>query len=265
MGFVTPSDPLTMMYKNLSKALELDPNSANSYYVSAVISVWTEWNWEKAEKEFLRALELNPNNALCRVFYAHLLMSLKRTDEASVQRNLALELDPMRPFILALCAVVMIDEGDYQAAITQLEKAVSIRPDHYFALGILEIAYFLNEDYEQAFDIMKTFISLNLGEEFAIIAQKTFDEKGYFAVVELLIEAHEKASQDSYQPPLMLADLYMKANNHDKALDWIEKGYEIHGPDMPYIATGIFPYAPLYGNPRFVVIIEKMNLPLPGD
>ena len=129
----------------------------------------------------------------------------------------------------------------------------------------MEIAYFLKEEYENAFEIRKTFISLNLGEEFAIIAQKTFDEHGYFAVNELLIEEHEKAAQDSFQSPLMFAELYMISNNHDKALDWLEKGYDIHGPGMPYIATGISPYAPLYGNPRFVAILEKMNLPLPGD
>ena len=112
---------------------------------------------------------------------------------------------------------------------------------------------------------MKMFITLNLGDEFASLAKKTFDELGYLAVVELLIEAHEKAALERYQPPLMLAELYIKANNVDKALDWLEKGYEIHGPDMPYIATGIYPYAPLYGNPRFNAILEKMNLPSPGD
>jgi len=265
MGFVTPSDPLPMMYKNLSKALELDPNSANSHYVTAVVAVWTEWDWEKAEQEFLKSIELNPNNALCRVFYAHLLMTLERYDEASIQRDLALEMDPLRPFILALCAVVFIDEGDLQTAITLLEKAISIRPDHYFAPRTLESAYFLNEEYDKSFEIMKMFISRNLGEEFAMIAQNTFDEKGYFAVNDLLLETHEKAAQDSYQHPLMVAELNMIANNHDRALDWLEKGYDVHGPSMPYISTRITPYEPLYDHPRFIAILEKMNLPLPGD
>lgn len=86
----------------LNKALELDPNSANSHYISAGTAVWTEWDWEKGESEFLRSLALNPNDALCRMYYAHLLMILHRHKEAIDQANLALELDPLEPLVLGL-------------------------------------------------------------------------------------------------------------------------------------------------------------------
>ena len=72
MAFENQAIVLPDIYKNLYRALELDPNSANTHYTKAVISVWSEYDWVKGEEEFQKALELNPSDALCRVFYAHL-------------------------------------------------------------------------------------------------------------------------------------------------------------------------------------------------
>ena len=80
----------------------MDPNSAQAHYVAAILAVWTEWDWEKGEREFLRSIELDPNNALCRLYYAHLLMTLRRPDEANQQGRIGLELDPMEPLVLVL-------------------------------------------------------------------------------------------------------------------------------------------------------------------
>ncbi len=99
-GFIPENIGYQNSYKYLNKALELDPNSANSHYVKALTAVWTEWDWEKGEKEFLKTLELNPNDALCRMYYAHLLMILRRSDEAVYHAKLGLELDPMKPLVL---------------------------------------------------------------------------------------------------------------------------------------------------------------------
>jgi hypothetical protein len=55
------------------------------------------------------------------------------------------------------------------------------------------------------------------------------------------------------------------ANQYDKAMDWVEKGYELHDQNMPYIANSIYNLDPLHDNPRFIAIVEKMNLPLPED
>ena len=73
MGFMAPEIAGPMIFENLNKALELDPDFAASHYTQGVVGVWVEWNWEKGEKEFLRALELNPNDAMSRIYYAHLL------------------------------------------------------------------------------------------------------------------------------------------------------------------------------------------------
>ena len=76
MSFIPPSVARQKIYENLIKALEPHPNSAIAHYAKAVLAVWTEWNWKKGEEAFKKSLELNPSNAMCRIFYGHLLAIL---------------------------------------------------------------------------------------------------------------------------------------------------------------------------------------------
>jgi TolB-like protein len=91
MGQVENESGRQKLYEYLNKANELDPNFIDFNFVNAVISVWTEWNWDKGEKEFLKALAVSPNHVMSRMYYAHLLMTLQRIDEALVQAKLALD------------------------------------------------------------------------------------------------------------------------------------------------------------------------------
>ena len=75
----------------------------------------------------------------------------------------------------------------------------------------------------------------------------------------------EKIAENNPISPLDMAMRYIMANQPDKAMDWLEKGYEWHDPTMTYIATKIFNFDPLFNNPRFLDIVKKMNLPLPKN
>ncbi len=105
-GFESPEIAGPKAFEYLNKALELDPDLPEAHAMSAGIAVWAEWDWEKGEKEYLKALELNPNDVMSRVFYGHLLMILQRPEEALSQAQLAVELDPLNPLVLSLAAVV---------------------------------------------------------------------------------------------------------------------------------------------------------------
>lgn len=258
MGFVSPSIAIPKIYDNLNKALALEPNSSNSHYISAVIAVWTEWNWEKGEKEFLKALELNPNNALCRIFYAHLLMILRRSDEALYHANLALKLDPLRPFVLGLYAVVMRDVGDYQSAIAHAEKALAIDPDHRFARRHLAGAYNDIGDYDRWFELWKKTTSWD--NEVVSAIEKKFREHGYFSAIEEIINVNEEAAKEGHISIVAQARRYYILRKYEKALEWLERGYEIHDPNMPYITT-FATFDQLKDNPRFIELLKKMKLP----
>ena len=268
VGHEPPEVAGPKIFEYLNKALELDPNSADSHYTKAVIAVWAEWDWEKGEKAFEKSLELNPNNAMCRVFYGHLLMILQRPDEALSQAQLAVELDPLDPFLLALSAVVYNDAGDSQNALSHLDKALSIDPQHFFTISIIEYIAFQDGDYDKAFEAGK-FIMTNAflsSEQDAIKEiESIFDEQGFFAAYEAITKQLEIMAQDEYINPIEIAIRYSWLNKYEKTMDWIEKGFELHDQNMPYLATGIYKLDSLYDNPRFIDIVEKMNLPLPNN
>jgi adenylate cyclase len=250
------------IYENLNKAAELDPKSANTHYVNALATVWTGFDWEKGEEEFLKALELNPNDAFSRIYYAHFLCCIRRVDEALSQGQLALDLDPLNPMIQALYGAVLTDAGDLDQAISLFEEVLSIVPNHLIALGGMAITLIKKEDYEKAIEAWIAYLPLEKETGLAIL--KTFDDKGYVAAVEELIIELEKAAGNSY--PVDLAQLYTLVKNYPKAMDWYEKAYEDHNSSLPYLSTNFVSSGPLHvDDPRFNALLEKMNLPLPVE
>ena len=80
-------------------ALRLDPNLGDAHTAQGMIDFFVTWNWASAERSFLRALELNPSNAIARQFYAHLLSNSLRHEEAVAEIGLACEIDPLSPVV----------------------------------------------------------------------------------------------------------------------------------------------------------------------
>jgi TolB-like protein len=263
MKLTEPSIAIPKIHHNINKALELDPDFADSHFVNGIIAVWTEWNWEKGEKEFLKALAINPNDVMSRIYYAHLLMILQRSDEAVAQGKLAVDLDPVNPLILALFSGIMEDAREYQAAYSYAEKAIAIDPTNQFAQKRMRFDAFNIGDYEKAFEADKKFY-LPFDEEVISSIDKVFRELGRLAANKEIVAQFEIIAQNSYVSPTVMALRYLQANQQDKAMDFIEKGFEIHEPSMPYIGTrGRF--ESLWKNPRFIDVLEKMSLPPPKN
>ena len=261
MGFVSPDIAMPLIYANLNKAFELDPDFAGSHFTSAVFGVWAEWNWDKGEKEFLKALGINPNDAMSRIYYAHLLAILQRFDEALIQGQLAVELDPMNPLILALFAPVLVSSGDWETALAYLEKALEIDPENFFALGNFDIVAYKCEEYEKVFEALISYIPFNYDIMMKNI-ERIYKEKGIDSVYDEILRQLEIKSHESFISFFDIAVRYNLMDQNDKTLDWFEIGLEQHDPNMPYITTGFFNTEPLEDNPRFLAILEKMNLSL---
>ena len=91
---------------------------------------------------------------------------------------------------------------------------------------------------------------------------KTYNDQGYFPALRVMINSLEESAEAGFYLPFDLAGYYMRVKEYDKALEWLERSYEIHDPNMPYITTGIANFNPLKDNPRFIELLKKMKLPL---
>ena len=93
---------------------------------------------------------------------------------------------------------------------------------------------------------------------------RIYGDSGIIAAYEEILKHLEKCAENNPISYMALAWRYIIVNQPDKAMDWIEKCFEVHDPHLTYIsASGRF-YEQLFGNPRFIEIIEKMNLPFPA-
>ena len=259
MGFAEPTEAIPLIYININKALELDPNSAESYYTSGLIAGWTEWNWEKSEKDFKTALEINPNHALAHAYYAHILMILRRSGEALTQGQTALELDPLNPLVRLLYGIVLTDAGRFQEAIDIAEKVIAFDPENYFAYNVLETGAAGLGDYKKMLEGTRKLIPLP--EEVYATILNIMDTEGQLAGCKKLAEEAEKWAENNFVLPVDLAFKYDLAKNKEKSLEWLEKAYEMHDPNLPYVTTGLG-FNSMEDNPGFIDLLKRMNLPL---
>ena len=262
MGFESVNSTLPIIYKNLYRALELDPNSANSQYTKAVISVWTEYDWEMAEEAFSKSIELNPSDAMARMFYGHLLMILNRKEDALHHAEIAIRLDPLRPFVLGLYGRVLKYAGDYQSIIMIADKALLIDPNNFFARRMLTEAYEALGEYESWFKqwkIVQSFYDSTIIPDI----EKVFMEQGYIPAVKAHIDINEERYREGGHINFRIQSQdYLRVNNYEKAIDYYEIMYEIKDPNLPYIGTdaGLFPELKNYS--RYITLLKKMNLPV---
>jgi len=264
-GYESPSVAAPKIYENLNKAMELDPDLAEVHYLSAMIAHLVEWNWEKSEKEFLKTLAINPNDSWSRLLYSQLLLILQRNDEALAQRELAAGLDPLNPAAKLLYAGTLAQAGDFISALPVAEELVAAEPMDMNANQMVEIAAYSLGEYDKVIRSVKNSLPFSIEEDVYKGIVRLYGESGIVAAYEELLKHLEKYAENNPFSSFDMSFRYIIANQPDKAMDWIEKGFELHDPQITYItATGRF-FEQLFGNPRFIAICEKANLPLTED
>jgi TolB-like protein len=263
MGFESPEIAGPKIFENMNKALELDPDNAESHFISGEMAFLAEWDWEKSEKELLKSLAINPNNAIARIIYAELLGILQRPEEALAQGQLGIDLDPLNTMNQLQYLAVLASIGDHKTALALAEKITAEDPGHWLANSLIENEAFHIGDYDK---VMKAaqYLLPERGIDYQEI-ERIYKEQGFVLAYEDVLRQSEVLAQKGFFPPVEMAIRYMMVDQPDKALDWIEKGYELRDPSLSYITTHCFPFEPLFDNPRFIDIVHKMNLPLPKD
>ncbi len=247
----------------LERALELDPDAAYSHYVNGLYSVWPQGQWEKGEQEFLRTLELNPSDALCHIYYAHLLMTLQRFDEAKEQANLALELDPLRPLVLGLYGVVMLYLDYPEEAVKQAEKALTIDPENGFALYTLADAYLVLGDTSEWYNYWKQGLWWTT-PSYLDSLDRVFREEGYLAVTRDRIRINEEVlASGGYISFLSQANRYLIVGDFNKAIDCYKIAIEKGDGLISYAALDHLAYPELLDHPGYLSLLKELNLSLP--
>lgn len=258
-GFAPSSITVPNIYSNLNKALALDPNSPRVRFVNAMIAVWTGFDWELGEEEALKVLAGNPSDAYCRAYYSHLLMFLKRQDDALLQARQALDLDPLNPLIQGLSGVVYWHAGDMEKAHELAEKIVAVVPNHPLGQVLSWSSHHGSGNHEEAIAVAGMIFRME--QDVIQNLQQTSREKGYQAALDEMIGVVTEMTKSIYITRSRIVYLCILAQQYDLALDWVERGWESRDPDIPYVFTGSEMYNSINEHPRFIKVEQDMGLP----
>jgi adenylate cyclase len=260
IGLVPAGEILPEAKPYLLKALELDNTLAETHFAMAGMKTWWEWDWEGGEASFLRLIELNPNYAVGRAYYSHLLCYLKRNEEAAAQGALALELDPLNSLIMSMYANTFLLLRRYDEAIAQCRNALRTSPNNPQAHAVLWEVFHSKRQYDEALDGAKAFYAALELTPVVEAMSSGYETGGYPGAMHAAAEILAAISQQVYIGPCFIAFPYAAAGEKEKALECLEKGFEIGDPNMPYMEEPIF--ADLLGDePRYQELLRRMNLP----
>jgi TolB-like protein/Tfp pilus assembly protein PilF len=244
----------------VAKALELDSTLAEVHNALASLKMNSDWDWEGAESEFRRAVELDPNYPDPRAYYSHLLNILKRPKEADEQIKRALELDPLNGLFQAVYAMDLMYSRRYDDAITLLRNTLETSPSDPVALSTLRSAYHMKRMYSEALEIWKASYTAKGDQEAVEALARGFAEGGYQGALGRVAETFIARSRTTFVTPWQIGTLYTRAGKNKEALDWLEKAYEAHDQNCIYL--GVDPiFDQLGSEPRYLDLLRRMKFP----
>jgi serine/threonine-protein kinase len=255
-------DALAKAKSAAMEALSRDETLAEVYAVLGVVRGVGDFDWAGAEREFRRALELDPASADACFWYGYAyLRPIGRLDEAMSQLRRAVELDPLSPHTNVGLGYLIYTTGQYEVAMGQYHRAMELDPSFYLPHFMLAIAYQCLGRSEEAIAaaqkacVLSGRIAVTLGLLAQVYGQANRQAEGRA----LLEELATQRSLD-YVPPLAMVMAYWGLGELDHALEWLEKGVEEHDPHIVWTLKSDPGFAPMRGHPRVQVLLSKMNL-----
>jgi len=242
------------------KAIELDDSLAEGHTGLGMTIFWGEWNWLEAERQFKRALELNPNSAEAHLFYAHLLSNTGRHAEALAEAKLARELNPLFPFAGALEGQFLLHAGQPDEALARLRKTSELEPRFWMPYLFASSVYIEKGMYAEA--VAEARRARELSPVLTIAAAYggyALAKAGRFDEAKAALDELLKLSNERFVPASHIAMIYNGLGDHDNALIWLERGFEQRDPKMTFLKVEP-KWNNLRGEPRFIELIKRMNL-----
>jgi TolB-like protein/Flp pilus assembly protein TadD len=255
-----PQDEIFQRAKEaVNKALKLDQTLAEAYNAQAYINFRLEWNWEEAEQNFKKAIELKPGYAKAHERYAFFLVLLGRSQEALSFMLRAQDLDPLSASVGTGVGRIYHFSGQTDKAIEQFKKTLDMAPDYAEAVFALGLSYAQKKMYKEAILELKRAIDLSnrrpiivaaLGNVYAISGMR----REALDIYNDLMNQQRDKNLSSFYAAIVNGAL----GNRDEAMDALYKAYDEHFGLVVYIYVEPL-LDPVRSDPRFIQLLRMMD------
>ena len=252
-GFASQEEGAKPLRAAAVRAQELDDSLPEAHLALAAAATQV-WDWPGAEREHLRAIELNPNYSIAHLWYGYSLEAAGRFSEDLRERQRAYEIDPLNVVIGVALAQALAFSGEKERAKAQYLKTLELFPDSPFVHEELGVFFEGEGQYGLAIQEFK-----RAGPAHALAHAYAVSGKRSEAMQ--ILDKMKEASTQHYLAPFKFAIVYAGLGEKERALDWLERAYQV--TDHQLLRVKVDPRLnPLHSEPRFKDLLRRLNFPL---
>lgn len=241
-------------------ALKLNPNSAEARTTLAFIAYRFEWKREAAEREFRRAIELNPNYSTAHHWFGEFLMASGRFDEAVAEYRKALAIDPTSLIVNTDLGYGLFLARRFDESVAQLQATTNLNPNFPLAFYCLADSLAAQKRERESVEVFIKWLTLIETDAAAIAKmQRAFGDNDFAEFKRARLEWIEAEAQKNNFTKVDVARFYAEAANKNSALDWLENALRERAADLVFVAAHPG-FDALRDEPRFQEILRQINL-----
>jgi TolB-like protein/Tfp pilus assembly protein PilF len=260
-GGMTPKEALPRAKAAATKALAIDDSLGEAHAALAHVIELHDWDWQDAEKEFRRALELSTNDAMAHLWYGEYLQVMGRNEESLVQVRQAIQLDPLNTHLAGNIGFNFYTARQYDEGIRAFQKALELEPDMIDAhLGLGWIYGEKKMSREAIVELEKTTNLWNRNDVSVASLGKVLGYSGRKQEARKLLEELEERSKHRYVSPYLIALVQIGLGERDQAIASLEQGYTNRDQWMMYLKVDPR-LDDLHSDPRFQDLVRRVGLP----
>ena len=257
--YLPPRDAMPKAKENALHALELDPDLAQAHYELGAVYFYGDWDWAGAEKEFKRALELNPSDAECHRIYSFFLAALGRKQEALAESQAAQALDPLSITAQVTSGFVSYFVREYDQSIQQCRRALELDPNAAGAYDCLGSSYLAEGKYEPAIAASERAASLSNNDAARLVGLgRAYALAGRMSDARRVLDQLRAQSLQAYVPPYFSATIYGALGEKKEAFSWLEKAFDDHDVFLAWLKADPA-VDPLREDPRFAELLRRVG------